>query len=287
MLEASIALPVLLLLLMGFIDFARLVTAQAFLIRGAHQALDAATKVAGFEASPAEAVTTKAAEYTAARTRILATAETLPLLMFGPITNSTGTRLLPWVMNSPGHPLHLTQSAAPASAAIIRPAERYTRTAVTGHAAITVNHITAPYPIQSYDISPAFQEALYNHPLMVRMQARFEFLFPLFPARLLSAQALGFREIYFGRRPTVLGPVTTVPYVSPTPPPAPTPTPTPPPATPVPATTTTTTVACGTPPACPGVGVYVNAACNCVCRPGKVQVEPASGTPPYCVEAGE
>ena len=87
--EAAVALPVFLLLLFCLIDFGRLVAAQVLLLRGAQQAADLAAKIVGFDAPPYEAATNRLAEYTEARNRLLATAQQLPLVLFGDMNSGS------------------------------------------------------------------------------------------------------------------------------------------------------------------------------------------------------
>jgi hypothetical protein len=293
--EAAIVTPIFFLMLFIFIEYSRYVVAKILLERGAQEALDLATKIEGFEASPAEAVTIKQAEYTSAREKILAAAVRLPSIFFKGIESNSETKLLPWVMNSADHPLNQTQSDVTnnkVAAGIIRVGERHKRLVAPNLSPEEIiDHPTAPYPNQRLDANPDFASALSDHQIIVELHASFQHLLPFLRTKLLRARAVGLRDIYISGKKHDPAPLPTAVYQNPTPVPTPAPT------TPIPASTATpmpvptTPVDCTGAPPCIGRGVRLNpVTCACVCKLGRVQIEPEpdTGLPPtVCVEAGE
>ena len=286
--EAALVVVVVVTSVLFLIDLCRYVAAKSALIRGTQQGLDLAIKLSDLDLSPFEAALSGGnPRFLASRSRVVQAATSLPLAaLFQPSSATTSSlRLLRFTMLAPGHPLNSILSFN-SDAILIRPGERYR--AEDGY---TANHPTAAFPQLALDLD--FQNALYDHPLVVEMRGRFSFVTPLVPQVTLSARAIGFREISIKRNATAApSPVSTgTTLVNPTYPvttayssSSPTI-----PVTTIPTTTTTsTTIVCASPPPCVGfsgnVGVAVDASCNCSCKPGRVQV---SSSPIVCVVSGE
>jgi hypothetical protein len=241
MVEFSLAFLSAIILLIGVIDFGRMLALQAALTRGAQEGLAVATTTPFIDVAPAAMSGADATKFQAAEARVIEAALRVPRSSFASASN-----LLTYSDPSNG-------ARGPFSAALLRPGNRLQSSDGMYRCHVTCQSVDcatgAALPAPCPGAAADYEQVLRDHPLIVEVRARFSFTIPGLPEQIITGRAIGFREQFIrGSQPVIpsdLPPApeytvtpTPTPQISPVPSPQPSPSPA---ASPTPTATQTPT----------------------------------------------